>query len=95
MHARMGKATQRMDFFIDRQAAPTDGQRGPQQLPAAVRCQVRPVHDDQRLRQRAEDPAGQYLIQGKALGSKMPVAEQPIDALDAVLHARCTPERAA
>jgi len=40
MHARIGKVTQGMDFFIERQAAPADGRRGPQQLPAAVRGKV-------------------------------------------------------
>ena len=49
---------------------------------------VGPVDEEDRPRGRREQPAGQSLINDQPLLVKVGIAEQPIDALDAVLHER-------
>src|SRR5262245_37885224 len=96
MHACIVEMTQWMDLLIERERTSADGQRSPQQLPAAIGCQVGPIHNDQWFAPRAYRSMRECPIQLKAFGQKVPVAQQTIHALDAVLDVcpanKCAPQ---
>jgi len=94
LHARIGKVAQGMDLLVYRQRPPTQRHRRAQQLPAAIGGEVAPVDDDHRLTPHAHQPAGKRLIDLEALNAQVPVAEQSIHALDAVLDVCRADERA-
>src|SRR5262245_47285648 len=93
MNMGIGKATQGMNFFVERQCSSPDGKGGPQQLRSSVSCEIGPIDNNQWLACAAEYALRDHPIQFETLGGKMAITEQAVDALDAVLDVRRTDER--
>ena len=81
MHGAASQTPLRMHFLIERHAAPLDHHARAQPLPLLIARYIRPVHDQEYLRQSGQPALRNTAVELGARSLQTRIAEQPIHAL--------------
>ena len=85
-------ASKRMDFLVDGQRSPAEGQCGGEHQPLMPGFAVGPVDDNDGALDTSEQPMRERPVDSDPLGMQVGIDEQPVDAFDLDLGASRTRE---
>ncbi len=95
MDARTVVLTQWKDLLEQGNGAAVDDQRGPQHHQTLLFNDIRPVHEDEWLREVSAQRMTERTINAVALLVQMRIGEQPVDAFNIVLARHWTAQTTA